>query len=120
VFELARRGLPVNVVSLYGFPGGLANYDPLPVPFNYLDGMPHPHVALFGDQGHSRSPAKLRRLVEIAGRTLGLRLHVFPNPGHGFLGDLDCDDPARARNERSALTIVEDTMFIRRADAAAY
>jgi carboxymethylenebutenolidase len=120
VFELARRGLPVNPVSLHGLPRGLANDDPLPVPLEYLDGLPHPHVALFGDQGHSRSPDNSRRLVEIAGRTVGLRLHVFPRSGHGFLGDLDCDDPAHTRNARSALTIVEDTKSIRRADAAAY
>jgi carboxymethylenebutenolidase len=118
VFELARRGVPVNLVSLYGFPQGLANDDPLPVPFDYLDGLPHRHVALFGDQDHSQSPDNLRRLAEIARRTPGFALHVFPGSGHGFLGDLDCDDPARARNARSALTIVEETMFVRRADAA--
>jgi hypothetical protein len=62
----------------------------------------------------------LRPLAEIAGRTLGFGLHVFPGSGHGFLGDLDCDDPARARNARAMLAIVEDTMLVRRADAAAY
>jgi carboxymethylenebutenolidase len=92
----------------------------LPVPFDYLDGLPHSHVALFGDQDHSQSPDNLRRLAEIAGRTSGFGLHVFPGSGHGFLGDLDCDDPPRVRNARSALTIVEETMFVRRADAAAY
>lgn len=120
VFELARRGLRVNLVSLYGFPQGLANDDPLPVPFDYLDGLPHRHVALFGDQDHSQLPDNFRRLAEIAGRTPGFGLHVFPGSGHGFLGDLDCDDPARVRNARSALTILEETMFVRRTDVAAY
>jgi carboxymethylenebutenolidase len=120
VFELARRGLPVNLVSLYGFPQGMANDDPLPVPFDYLDGLPHRHVALFGDQDHSQSPDNLRRMAEIAGRTPGFGLHLFPGSGHGFLGDLDCDDPVRARNARAALSIVEETIFARRAEAAAH
>jgi hypothetical protein len=70
------------------------------------------------DPFHGLGPINLRRLAEIAGRTPGFGLHVFPGSGHGFLGDLDCDDAARAQNARSALTIVEETMFVRRADAA--
>ena len=120
VFELARRGLPVNLVSLYGFPQGLANDDPLPVPFDYLDGLSHRHVALFGDKDHSQSPDNFRRLTEIADRTPGFGLHVFPGSGHGFLSDLDCDDPALVRNARSALTIVKETMFVPRTNATTF
>ena len=120
MFELARRGLPVDLVSLYGSRQGLANDDPLPVPVDCLDGLPHPHVALFSDQDYSQSPDNLRQLAEIAGRTPGFELHVFSGSGHGFLADLDSDDPARVRNARSALTIVEEAMFVRRVDAAAY
>jgi carboxymethylenebutenolidase len=119
VFELARRGLPVNLVSLYGFPQGLANDDPLPVPFDYLDGLPHPHVALFGNQDHSQSPKNLQRLDEIAKRNPHFALHVFPGSGHGFLADLDSDDSALAGNARLALKIVEETLFARPASVAA-
>ena len=86
-FELARRGLPVTWTLR--FFKGPADDDPLPVPFDSFDGLPHRHVALFGDQDHSQSPDNLRRLAEIAGRTPGFGSHVFPGSGHGFVGDLD-------------------------------
>jgi carboxymethylenebutenolidase len=119
VFELARRGLPVSLVSLYGFPQGLANADPLPVPFDYLDGLSHRHVAVFGDEDHSQSPDEFRRLAEISDRTPGFELHVFRGSGHGFLGDLDGDNPARVKNARSALAIVEENTLGRHASGAA-
>jgi carboxymethylenebutenolidase len=119
VFELARRGLPVSLLSLYGFPQGLANDDPLPVPFDYLDGLPHRHVAVFGDEDHSQTPDNFRRLADISSRTPGFELHVFPGSGHGFLSDLDCDNPARVKNARSALAIVEKAAFARPAHGLA-
>lgn len=111
VYELARRRLPAALVGLYGFPQGLPNDDPLPVPFDYLAGLDHPHVSLFGDQDHSQTAASLARLAGISARTAGFDLHVFPGSGHGFLADLASDDPVRAGNAEAALAIVERTVL---------
>jgi carboxymethylenebutenolidase len=119
IFELARRGMPVELVSLYGFPQGLANQDPLPVPFDYLDGLPSRHVAMFGDRDHSQPPENLRRLARIAERTPGLALHIFTGSGHGFLADLDSEDPVLAKNAQSALAIVEERLFANLTSVAA-
>ncbi|WP_209047616.1 dienelactone hydrolase family protein [Rhizorhabdus histidinilytica] len=112
VFELARRGIAVDLVSLYGFPQGLANDDPLPIPFDYLDGLPHRHVALFGDQDQSQSPENFLRLEGIAERTPGFGLHLFPGSGHGFLADIGSDDPTLAQNARAALEILEEMLLV--------
>jgi carboxymethylenebutenolidase len=100
IFELARRDLPAALVGLYGFPQGMANHDPLPVPFDYLPDITRPFTMLMPAEDAAVGPDTVRRLQEMAPRAPAMDLVVYPGAGHGFLPELDSGDPAaRARAE---------------------
>jgi carboxymethylenebutenolidase len=113
VFELARRDVPVTLVGLYGFPQGLANADPLPVPFDYLATVTRPHAALFGNQDASLGPENLERMRALAATTPSLSLDIFAGSAHGFLGDIDDADADRRSNAANALKICEAALIPR-------
>jgi carboxymethylenebutenolidase len=105
IFDLARRGVSAKMVSLYGFPQGMANQDPLPVPFDYLEGLPASHVALFGEADYLQTPQNLEQLQAIARRTPAFSVKIYPKSGHGFLADLDNEDPLLRSNAQDALLL---------------
>ena len=115
VFELSRRRLPVRLVSLYGFPQGLPNQDPLPVPFDYLAEVSWPQLALFGEEDYLQTPENLGRLRAIAAASPHFDLHLYPRSGHGFLADLDAEDSTLRANANDALSRCADVLLASRA-----
>ena len=110
VFDLVRRELPANLVAVYPFPQGLANQDPLAVPFDYLPDVTTPHTVVIGDQDHLLGPENIVRLRQISRRNSAMTLHEFKGSGHGFLADLDEKDPVRRDNAVRAMAILEQAI----------
>lgn len=109
VFELARRDLPVALVGLYGFPQGMTNKDPLPVPYDYLHKVTRPFSMLMGADDLSVGPDHVRQLEEKRSQAPAMELVVYQGVGHGFLPFVDSE----TQSER-------DVAFdaLRRVDAA--
>jgi len=107
VFELARRGLDLDLVGLYGFPQGLANPDPLPVPFDYLGDVTRRHVTLFGAEDQAVGEANIARLAQLATENPAIAVTVYPGVGHDFLPLLDSSDAAARASASDALTRCE-------------
>jgi len=110
VFELARRNVAQDLVGFYGFPQGMRNEDPLPVPFDYLGSIDKPHTCLMPGQDQSVGVENVARLGELAEANPNLRLKVYPESGHGFLNDLDGDDPKLKSNAAGALATCESAL----------
>lgn len=111
VFELARRDFPGTLIGLYGFPQGMVNRDPLPVPFDYLADLGKRHVMIMGACDVPVGPENVSRLAEVARGNPAIALTVFDDAGHGFLADLDSDSAEPRRTAQAALRIVEDEIF---------
>jgi carboxymethylenebutenolidase len=107
VFELARRGVEVTLLGLYGFPQGLPNQDPVPVPFDYLAEVRQPFTMLMGEQDESVGAANIARLAALEGEVPAMTLKVYPGVGHNFLPLLDSDDPQLQALARDALERIE-------------
>jgi len=105
VFELARRRLPAALVSLYGFPQGLANDDPLPIPFDYLETLPVEQVAIFGESDYLQTPENFSRLNVICEKNPRFQLKLYSESGHGFLADLDSENELLRANAKDALAV---------------
>lgn len=103
VFELARRGVDVGLLGLYGFPQGLPNEDPLPVPFDYLPDVATPFTMLMGAEDASVGKEHLTRLSEMAPAAPSMKLKMYEGVGHNFLPLLDSED----QHERA---IAEDAL----------
>ncbi len=110
VFELARRNVRQNLVGFYGFPQGMQNEDPLPVPFEYLGSIAKPHTCLMPGRDQSVGVENVTRLGEIAATNPSLRLKTYDESGHGFLKDLDGEDPRLRSNAVDALTMCESAL----------
>ena len=110
VFDLARRGVPQALVGLYGFPQGLPNQDPLPVPFDYLADVGKWQTCLMPGQDQSVGPDNVARLAEVAQQNPALDLHVYAESGHGFLGDLDSEDERLRGHADDALRRCEQAL----------
>lgn len=89
VFELARRDVPVDLVGLYGFPQGMPNQDPLPVPFDYLPQVSRSFTMLMGRHDTPVGPDNVAKLEAVASSAPAMRLKVYDDVGHGFLPLLD-------------------------------
>lgn len=111
VFELARRRLPAALVSLYGFPQGLPNDEPLPVPFEYLEDLPVDQVAIFGDKDYLQTPENLARLRAISEKNPSFQLKLYPGSGHGFLADLDSENELLRSHAKDALALSARTLL---------
>ena len=111
VFDLARRGVNAKLIGLYGFPQGMPNQDPLPVPFDYLETLEKRHWMLMGAQDEPVGPENVRKLQDVASKNPAIQLTVFEKSGHGFLSDLDSDDDERRAVAIKALGIVEEALF---------
>ena len=97
IFELARRHVLPELVGFYGFPQGMANIDPLPVPFDYLAMVKKPFTMLMGEKDEPVGEDNIRRLQEIAPGAPAMRLTTYPGVGHNFLSLIDAvDEAARA------------------------
>jgi len=95
VFELARRGLDADLLGLYGFPQGLPNEDPLPVPLDYLPQVKKPFTMLMGRSDESVGADNIARLEAIAQDAPAMDLTIYDGVGHNFLPFLDSDDPRK-------------------------
>lgn len=111
VFELARRGVNAALISLYGFPQGMPNHDPLPVPFDYLDGLAAQQIAIFGETDYLQTPENFARLKDLAAKNPGFSLRLYPKSGHGFLADLDSQDDTLCTNAHDALALTTKALL---------
>ncbi len=107
VFELARRNVSQDLVGFYGFPQGMQNIDPLPMPFDYLGSIKKPHTCLMPGQDQSVGIENVKRLGEIAATNQSLNLKIYAASGHGFLKDLDSEDAELKSNAEDALATCE-------------
>jgi carboxymethylenebutenolidase len=107
IFELARRGLNAELVGLYGFPQGLPNMDPIPVPFDYIEGLKKPYTMLIGREDASVGPENVRRLEDIAGRNAATNLVVFDGVGHDFMSALGQTSGPASDAARQSLELCE-------------
>lgn len=107
VFELARRGIKIDLLGLYGFPQGLPNSDPLPVPFDYLAQVTQPFTMLLGADDASVGPANIVQLQALAGSCPAMTLKVYEGVGHNFLPLLDSADEAERAIALDALRHIE-------------
>ena len=103
VFELARRNSSQDLVGFYGFPQGMENSDPLPIPFDYLAELEKPHLSLMPGQDASVGRDNVERLKVIGDTTEGLDVRVYEQSGHGFLTDVDSDNQTLRSNAVDAL-----------------
>ncbi|MEM7568457.1 MAG: dienelactone hydrolase family protein [Pseudomonadota bacterium] len=109
IFELARRAAKPDLVGLYGFPQGLPNDDGIPVPFDYLTSVTRSFTMLMGRLDEPVTTEVMDKLSAMAPDCPAMDLTMYPNAGHGFIADLDSDDP-------EARAVAEDALA--RLDAA--
>lgn len=107
VFELARRGMAASLIGLYGFPQGMPNRDPLPTPFDYLARVTTPFTMLMGENDASVGPENVARLEAMSASAPAMTLKTYTGVGHGFLPELDSDDPHRRDVACDALARIE-------------
>lgn len=103
VFELARRNAAPALAGLYGFPQGLPNEDPLPVPFDYLADVSRRHVMLMGRDDASVGPENIAKLEAMAADNPAIALTVYEGAGHGFLPEIDSPDTDKRAMAQDAL-----------------
>ena len=111
VFELARRGMEAALVGLYGFPQGLPNQDPLPVPFDYLPDVRQPHLMLLGREDVPVGADTIARLEDMAASVPALSLTIYEGVGHDFLPLLDSDDAGERAAAEDALAACEAALL---------
>jgi carboxymethylenebutenolidase len=111
VFELVRRNIKLALVALYPFPQGLPNQDPLPVPLTYLDRATTSHTVLIGDRDTGLGDIVTQQMRDVAANNPAIDLEVYPGSGHGFLADLDSDNPDLRNNAEAALARAETAIF---------
>lgn len=107
IFDLARRNVDAALVGLYGFPQGLPNDDPIPAPFEYLKDVTQPFTMLMGRQDSHVTTEVVDQLSAMAGDCKAMDLTVYPGSDHGFLPDLDSDDPAMRAVAEDALKRID-------------
>ena len=103
IFELARRNVEMDLVGMYGFPQGLPNDDPVPVPFEYLPSVTKRHVMLMGRNDSSVGPDNISKLERAAEANPTIALTVYDPVGHNFLPEIDSDDAALRAVAENAL-----------------
>lgn len=103
VFELARRGVQTALIGLYGFPQGLPNQDPLPIPFEYLHAVDTPFTMLLGADDIAVGADNIERLQAMAPSADTMNLTVYQGVGHDFLPLLDSDDAGLREIAKDAL-----------------
>ena len=104
------RGVPQALVGLYGFPQGLPNQDPLPVPFDYLADVGKRQTCLMPGRDQSVGVENIARLEEIAQQNPAIDLHLYAESGHGFLTDLDSEDGQLRGHAQDALRRCEQAL----------
>lgn len=111
VFELARRDLALDLVAYYPFPQGLPNQDALDTPFDYLPRVTRRHAVLFGSEDRLLGRDNLERLQRQAAENPAIALTVYPGSDHGFLGDIESDDPGLRANAEASLATCEGVVL---------
>ena len=111
IFELARRGLKADLVGLYGFPQGMANVGPLPVPFEYLPSVTQPFTMLMGREDASVLPENVDRLADMDDQCPAMALTVYREAGHGFLPEISGDDPMLQAVAKDALAKMDAALL---------
>lgn len=107
VFELARRGVDCDLLGLYGFPQGMQNQDPLPVPFDYLPSVTQPFTMMMGADDHAVGVEHVARLADMAPAVPAMNLVTLTGVGHNFLPLLDSEDAALRETAKVALRHIE-------------
>ena len=107
VFELARRGMKAHLLGLYGFPQGLPNQDPLPLPFDYLHEVKQPFTMLLGAEDESVGKENIDRLAAMAADVPAMELTVYQGVGHNFLPFLDSEQVELKAIAEDALKRIE-------------
>jgi len=116
VFELARRAVPVNLIGLYGFPQGLPNQDPLPVPFDYLPRDTQRFTTLFGREDGAVGTSNITQLEALAPKVPAMALKIYEGVGHNFLPLVDSED-ARERSVGDDALAICDRVLLESAPA---
>ena len=111
IFELARRGFDGALVGLYGFPQGLPNQDPLPVPFDYLLNVTKFHTMLMGGEDESVGIENIMSLKNIAAKNKAINLRIYESVGHNFLPLLDSEDQTARNTAENALHICDTELL---------
>lgn len=112
VFELARRGVQTALVGLYGFPQGLPNQDPLPIPFEYLHTVDTPFAMLLGADDPAVGAENVERLQAMVPDVPRMDLTVYRGVGHDFLPLLDSDVPALRSTAEDALARCDELLLV--------
>lgn len=107
IFELARRGLSADLIGLYGFPQGLPNEDPIPVPFDYLPEVDQSFTMLVGRDDDSVGRDNIEKLEKMSPEVRAMTLKVYDGVGHNFLPLLDSDK----QSERAIAEDARDRML---------
>jgi len=105
VFELAKRGVDIKLVTYYPFPAGLQNQDPLETPLDYLAQLNQPVTVLVGDADDSAGRDNIAQLAQITSANASLDVHVYAGSGHGFLTQLDSEDEDLRTNAEQSLAV---------------
>ncbi|MEO0412414.1 MAG: dienelactone hydrolase family protein [Pseudomonadota bacterium] len=111
IFELARRNAAPDLVGLYGFPQGLPNDDGIPVPFDYLPTVTRNFTMLMGRLDEPVTTEVMDKLSAIAPDCPAMDLTMYPNAGHGFIADLDSDDPEARAVAEDALKRMDEALL---------
>lgn len=111
VFELARRNVDATLIGLYGFPQGMPNQDPLPIPFDYLPSVTKRHTMLLGYNDPVIGEDNIDRLSNMAPDLSCLNLKVYNGVGHNFLALLDSENTAEVAIAKDALEICDTELF---------
>ena len=119
LFEVVRRGFTGTCCAFYPLPWGMANRDGLQPPFEYMERLDQKVTVLMGGEDPLAGAANLERLRKICDSNPSLELHLYESSGHGFLADLDSEEPILSSNARNALGILLNAVFADSADGPA-
>ncbi|CAH7065167.1 dienelactone hydrolase family protein [Vibrio splendidus] len=105
IFELARRNVSQDLVGFYGFPQGMKNFDPLPVPFDYLETVSKHHVSLMPANDHVVGHENIQKLANVSKRNAAVDVRIYQDSAHSFLADLDGNDVSLKQNAEDSLSV---------------
>lgn len=108
VFELARRNVKADLIAYYPFPAGLPNQDGLDPAFTYLEQLQTDVTVLIGDDDDRVGLDNVTKLQTMSESINPLNVKVYPHSKHGFLEDLDSNDPTLKRNAEDSLVTCLD------------
>lgn len=94
--DLAAQRHDLAVVSLYGFPDGVAGTNPVPAPMSIIDQIAGPILGLWGEEDYMGMDRVRAFCAGVAAHNPQFESHIYPGVGHGFLSELASDDESAA------------------------